>query len=452
MTSAAGLAEARRRVAARSWWADGLEAAMWLAAATGLALMVADGGLLTVTGWDWVYAIGRSLGIVAGVLLMTQLLLASRAPWVERALGHDRAIQRHTRIGKVAITLLLVHLAIMTTVTGVYEDRDPVAQAVQWATGPWFMLFAQIAAAAFLVVLLTSLAAVRLRWPYERWHGVHLLVYVGTAFAIPHQFLEGSTFRDGGAALWFWLALYTVSVGSFAVFRIVRPLARYARLRPRVESVVSLPDGSTTVVVAGNGLERLGARPGQFFLWRFLAPGLRAQAHPYSLSAAPGDRLRITVKPSGDGSRALAGLKPGTPVLIEGPLGVFAHEARSRPALLMIAAGIGVTPVRAMLEEVAEGDDVTVVIRARSRAEAPLLDEVEQLARAKGATLHVITGSRGATWGTAERPASVADFVADPAGVDVFVCGPDAWARSVVADARACGVPAEAVHREEFAW
>src|SRR5690606_6121456 len=122
-------------------------------------------GLLPVTGWDWVYTLGRSLGIVAAVLMITQLLLASRAPWVERALGHDRAMQRHTRIGKVAITLLLVHLLIMTTVTGVYEDRNAIDQVVQWATGPWFMLFAQIAAVVFLVVLLTSLAAVRLRWP-----------------------------------------------------------------------------------------------------------------------------------------------------------------------------------------------------------------------------------------------------------------------------------------------
>jgi len=440
------------RLAARSWWEDGLEAAMWLAAVTGIAFMVASGALNTVTVTDWWNTLGRSIGIIAAVMMMTQVLLASRAPYIERVLGHDRAIAMHSRLGKRAILLMFVHLILMTATTASYDDRSFLGQLLTWPDYGWFMLFAQIAAASFLVVLLTSLAAVRLRWRYERWHAVHLLVYVGVAFAVPHQFLQGSTFAGMGPAWWFWAALWTLSIGSFVVFRLARPVWMASRHALTVEAVEALPGGATSVTMTGPGLDRLRAQPGQFFLWRFLTPDLRWQSHPYSLSAAPGDRLRITVKDSGDGSSMLSGVTVGTRVVAEGPLGIFTHSTRSKSALLLVSAGIGITPVRSMLEAVRPGEDCTVVVRVRSRAHAPLLDEVEALAAERGVTLHVLEGARGLTWGTANSPASISDFVDSAEATDVYVCGPPAWAAVVAADALTAGVAPDAIHCEEFGW
>ncbi len=251
----------------------------------------------------------------------------------------------------------------------------------------------------------------------------------------------------------FWFALYAFAFGSFLVFRMVRPLVLAATHRAKVVRVTQEPDGSVTVTIRGRQLRGLGAVPGQFLLWRFYTPSLFWQKHPYSLSGAPrGDEVRITVKPSGRGSRAVAHVKPGTSVTFEGPLGVFTHGARTRNALVLVAAGIGITPIRAMLEHVAPGEPCTVIVRARSLNEAPLLEEVRSLARDRGADLRVIVGPRGDTWGTADEPASIADIVADPSDADVFVCGPLEWARQVESDARASGVAAEAIHRERFGW
>lgn len=440
------------RTEKRGWWADALEAAMWLAAVTGIAFMVASGALNTVTVTDWWNTLGRAIGIVAAVMMMTQVLLASRAPWVERVIGHDRAIAKHTRLGKTAILLMFVHLILMTATNASFDDRSFLAQFLNWHNFGWFMLFAQIAAASFLVVLVTSLAAVRLRWRYERWHAVHLLVYVGVAFAVPHQFLEGTTFVGKGVAWWFWATLWTVSIGSFVVFRLARPLLLANRHGLVVESVDALAAGYVTVTMAGHDLTRLRAQSGQFFLWRFMTPELRWQSHPYSLSAAPGDRLRVTVKASGDGSGGVAHVPVGTRVIIEGPLGIFTHSRRAKSALLLVSAGIGITPVRSMLEGVEPGEDCTVVVRVRSRTQAPLLDEVEALAHERGAKLFVLEGTRGDTWGTVESPAAVSQYLGDPAATDVYVCGPPGWAAVVAADARAAGVPAVAIHREEFGW
>lgn len=445
------LAPHARRQAARSWWRDGLEASIYLICAVGVALAIADGALLASSPLDGIYAAGRLTGIVAAVLVLVQITLISRAPYVERAIGHDRAAATHTRLGKPVVILMLVHAGIITVVSAQYDGRSVLEQTTAfWELG-WFMVAAQVALGLFLIIAGTSLVAVRRRWRYETWHAVHLLVYLGVAAAVPHQFLEGSTFRDAGLAWWFWLTLYTLAIGSFLWWRVVTPLARLGRHGLTVDSVTALADGSTSIVLAGRDVDRLRARPGQFMLWRFLDRERWTQAHPFSLSAAPtADRLRITVKPSGDHSRALATLAPGTRVLAEGPLGVFTDRSSHAPAPVLVAAGIGITPMRAMLE----GDDapVAVIWRVRSRAEAPLLDEVTALCAARAVPLHLIEGPRaGSGWGTAagETLAALVDGVD---GRDVYVCGPPAWAAAMRADARAAGVHEHAIHEERFGW
>jgi len=441
-------------IAARSWWADMAHGSVYVVVAIGVAFFLADGGLQTFATIDYVYATGRALGIVAAALMLFQVLLISRAPFIERGMGHDRAAALHTRTGKVAIIAMASHASIISFMSAYYADVSLFTQLTNFFTSHWYLAFAQVALTVFAIVFVTSLLIVRSRWRYENWHAVHLLTYVGAAFAIPHQFLEGSTFRDGGAAWWYWLALYLVAWGSLLAFRVVAPLVRFATHDIRVARVTQLADGSTSVEMSGRQLDRLGARPGQFMLWRFLDRGRWRDAHPFSLSsAASPTELRITVKPSGDGSAGLAGVEPGTRVLIEGPLGIFSDASRTRPGVVLVAAGIGITPIRAMLEGIdpAHGP-VDVIVRARSRAEAPLLDEVEELAADKGVALHVVLGARGGGWAATDHPATLEGLVPDVAERDVYICGPRPWAADVEREARAAGVGRESVHREEFAW
>ena len=117
--------------------------------------------------------------------------------------------------------------------------------------------------------------------------------------------------------------------------------------------------GVVSVICSGRHLERLAVSGGQFFQWRFLVRGLWWQAHPYSLSALPRrPYLRVTVKGLGDQSRALARIPHGTRVAIEGPYGLFTDHARRRGRVLLVAAGVGITPIRALLEDLPDGVDV----------------------------------------------------------------------------------------------
>ncbi len=443
-----------RRASAREWRADGLEAALWLTAATALAFFVASGGVLTTAPIDYLYSLGRASGIVAAVLVLNQVMLISRVPAVERVLGHDRAAALHMRMGKVAIILMLVHASLLLMMTARYDGNPVWSQAVAlWDLG-WFMAAAQAALGLFAVVFATSLLIVRRRWRYESWHAVHLIVYAAIALAVPHQFLEGSTFRTHDAARWFWLVLYVLAFGCLLAFRVARPLLRLRRHDLRVADVRTEPDGSTSVTVVGRNLDRLNALPGQFFLWRFLDRDRWREAHPYSLSRAPQDSaLRITAKPSGDHSASLRHLAIGERVLVEGPLGVFTDVVRHGGRVVFVCAGVGITPIRAMLETLpADVDDCHVIVRVRTLDDAPLLAEVRDIAARRGADVHVLAGGRGVGWAPAGRAASLADLVPALTDTDVYICGPQPWADVVEADARACGVPVAFIHRERFGW
>lgn len=436
---------------AREFRAAALVAALWWVGAIGVAFFIAAGGLTTSTPIDYLYSLGRVAGIVATILVMNQVLLISRVPWVERTLGHDRAAVTHTRMGKVAFIAMLVHVALIVIMTAHYDGQSVFAAIpAMWDLG-WFMVAAQAAFGLFTLVVATSLLIVRRRWRYETWHTVHLFVYLAIALVVAHQFIQGSTFISKGAAWWFWLVLYVVTFGSWLAFRVVKPLVNARRYGLVVSDVTRNPDGSMSIVMTGRGLERLGARAGQFMLWRFLSRGYWREAHPFSLSSAPGDTLRITVNPSGDFSESLAAIPVGTRVLAEGPLGVFTSAARTRQGVIYAAGGIGVTPLRAMLEEPHRGP-VDVVLRSHSEKASPLRDEVHELAARHGAAVHEFYGPRGFGWSTVAEPTKLSLLVDDLHDRDIYICGPLAWADAVEADALASGVAPEAIHRERFGW
>lgn len=217
-----------------------------------------------------------------------------------------------------------------------------------------------------------------------------------------------------------------------------------------------------TIHLAGRRLDRLRAQAGQYFVWRFLdGPGW-SRGHPYSLSAAPeGDRLRITARECGPDSGRLADLRPGTWMLFEGPYGRLTAARRARPRVALLSAGIGIVPLRALLEEFAcsSGGDV-LIYRARSEPDVVFRAELDPLAAARGVTVHYLVGPRAAgrrSWLPAELAeedgsAALRRLVPALLSYDVFVCGPEELMDAVSAAAVDAGLPKAQLHRERFAW
>jgi predicted ferric reductase len=308
-----------------------------------------------------------------------------------------------------------------------------------------------IAAGIVIVVAAFSIKFARRRLQYETWHTIHLALYVVIVLALLHQLTEGSSFKTSALAQLYWWALWTFAVVALIVGRVIMPLWRNARHQLRVAAVVPESENVVSVYMTGKNLDKLPARAGQFFIWRFLGYGRWWQANPFSLSAAPDGRsLRLTAKAVGSTSAGLRDIPVGTRVFAEGPYGAFTSLHRSKNATLLIAGGVGITPVRSLLEELT--GSVIVLYRVHTAADAVLLDELRALANMRGAQVHVLTGRTGA--GSPPNnpfdPRNLLTMVPDVADRDIFVCGPPAMTSAVLRSLRALKVPNAQVHAERF--
>lgn len=447
------------RAESDSTWRDTLESVFWLSGVGALSLMLATGSPVSTLG-DSLTLIGRATGIVAATMMMVQLLVIARIPVIERRIGHDRAALLHGRLGRIGFIVMAAH--VITLVLGYAARVNSGWWDQAWAFLTDYNTEMTLSVVGFwllIAIVVTSLAAVRRKWRYETWHWVHLLTYVVIAFSIPHQFELGTTFSGVASsatdtfARWYWAALWTVSVGGFVIFRLLRPLWRAARHRLTIERVDHNADGTITVWMRGRELSRMRTQAGQFFLWRFMAQGMWTQAHPFSLSRSPqGDLLRITVKPVGDFTSAMADLLPGTRVMAEGPLGRFTAQHRRAHGTVLAGAGSGIAPIVSLLEDLDGTGPIVVLLRARTPEEIPHLDEIRALAAQRGATLYLLTGRRGATWLPEGLSARMTQLAPALEASDVYVCGPEHWAQLILDEARVCGAPEEHLHTEEFAW
>jgi predicted ferric reductase len=453
----------RRLASAPRWWADLVGSAAVLSLVTALALWIGNRGPqeLSAGAGPGLTSIGRLAGLLAADLMLIQVVLMARVPWIERSYGQDRVARWHRLAGFTSFNLLLGHVLLTTVGYADTARTGLLGQIWLLVTAYPGMLLATAALALLVMVVVTSLRAARRRLRYESWHLLHLYAYLGTGLALPHQLWTGADFVSSPAAQAYWWTLYGIAAGSVLVFRLAVPAWRSARHRIEVAGVVPEAPGVTSVYLRGRHLHRLPVRAGQFFLWRFLdGPGW-SRAHPYSLSAPPyGDLLRITVKDLGDGSARVARLLPGTKVLIEGPYGRLTGENWSGGGITMLACGVGLTPLLALLWELPyRPGEAVLVYRARGAADLAFRDEIDRLAEQRGVRVHHLLGPRADRDSWVPRDAAhlsdvevLRRFAPDIAGHDVYVCGPDAWTDAARAAVLAAGVPAGRVHLERFAW
>jgi ferredoxin-NADP reductase len=252
-----------------------------------------------------------------------------------------------------------------------------------------------------------------------------------------------------------WCALYVAVFGTILVWRVGYPLWFNARHRLRVQNVQMEAKGVTSVYITGRRLGELQAEAGQFFLWRFLAGPGWARAHPFSLSASPNEHfLRITVKDLGDDTRRMKHLRPGTRVFAEGPYGTFTASRRTQPRVALIAGGIGITPLRALLETLPGGPgDLTLLYRVAVKGDVAFKRELADLVTLRGIDVRVLVGTDVGDDQTDHLgiPA-LRNHIPDIAERDVYVCGPPAMLDAVRRRLAALRVPRNRVHFERFEY
>jgi predicted ferric reductase len=448
--------------APRRWWRDAAGAAAALSVVAVVALWLANGGVRNLQGiGEPATSAGRLTGLVASDLLLIQVLLMARIPWVERSYGQDLLARRHRVVGFVSFWLMVAHVVLITI--GYAQSAPSGVLAEAWSLVVTYpgMLLATAGTVLLVLVVVLSIRKARRRLRYETWHLLHLYAYLGVGLALPHQIWTGADFTASAAARLFWWGLYGATAVAVLTYRVGLPLWRSGYHRLRVDSVVAEAPGVVSVYLRGHRLDRLPVRAGQFFLWRFLdGPGW-TRAHPYTLSAGPStDLLRITVKDLGDGSGRVRGLRPGTRVLVEGPYGVLTAARSSGRRPLLIAAGVGITTMRALLDDLGPaGTGAVLLYRVRTHADAVFRTELDDLGRRYHLRVVYLDGgrSRPGSWlpsryGGGDDVAALCRLVPDVADREAYLCGPPPWMAAVRTSLREAGMAADLIHAEEFAW
>jgi predicted ferric reductase len=275
-----------------------------------------------------IFAFGKLSGLLAVYAILLQFVLRGRAVWIEEVFGLNNLSTVHRLNGYLVLVFLLLHFTFILTSYSIFTKTDVVSQLITFITSETDFLYAFFALILFITVVFLSIYIVRKRLKYEIWYYTHLFTYLAILLAWGHQLKFGGDFIGNTLFTGYWYAIYIFVFANFFVFRYLRQGFLFYKYKFNVAKVVPETEDTTSVYISGNNLSRFSLQPGQFFILRFLDSKRWWQAHPFSLSFVPKDnQLRVTVKNVGDFTSEIPQLKPGTPLLLDGPLGTFTQKS-----------------------------------------------------------------------------------------------------------------------------
>src|SRR4051794_28748509 len=226
--------DARRRRPARG--RPGVVNALTIAAGLGLGITIALGisaesaGSLSAAGGVAI-ARGRMFGLRAAYAMVVVVLLAARVPPLERAIGQDRLVAWHRKLGPWPLYLLLGH-GVMITVGYARQAKTGVLH--QFGQLLWTypgVLAATVGGVLLFAAGITSYRLARRRMAYETWWSVHLYTYLALFLSFSHQVDTGASFVGHPVARLWWTALWLGTLGVVLATRIGLPVWRSLRHR-----------------------------------------------------------------------------------------------------------------------------------------------------------------------------------------------------------------------------
>jgi predicted ferric reductase len=362
----------------------------------------------------------------------------------------------HRWIGFAVIWLLVAHTVFTTAGYALGDGSGLAAETWTLLTTYPYVLMGAVALLLLIAVGVLSMRAARSRISYGSWYAVHLYTYLAMALGFGHQLAVGTDFQDDPVARFYWIMLYIVTALLILLFRFGQPLYLSLRHRLRVADVVAEAPGVVSVYVRGRKLEELAVRAGQYFVWRFFTGDSWWRGRPFSLSAAPnGKSLRLTIKADGAETERLLRLRRGTWVGAEGPYGILTGARRTHRKVLLIAGGIGITPLRALAEELpAARGEITLLYRASDWSDAVFADELDRIAERRGMIVHYLIGRRGSADIAPDPLAAerLRELVPDLAEREIFICGPLSMIDAVRRSLRALRISSSQIHVERFSY
>jgi predicted ferric reductase len=405
---------------------------------------------------DLMIELSLSFGVLAASVIICTVVLPSRLRSLTAAFGIERVLKSHRYLGSLALFLVLVHLAFV-----LLDDPNNVRLLIPWEAPPRARA-ATAATVALAIMWVMAVARRRLGQRYESWRWIHvvlgMVVFGGGAL---HVLWLDHLVRDEYMRDWFEASLALVVL--VLLYRWVwRPLIA-VRNAYVIDEVRHESASVSTLALRPLRSRHRGLQfdPGQFAWIRLDSPFGTRENHPFTIaSGAHRPReLEFTVRHAGDYTTMLAQLTPGRRVYIDGPHGSFTVDARRSQGLVLIAGGVGITPMMSMLRTLAHRRDEhrhVLVVGARTPKDLLFRDELASLSRRLRLTVVEVLSQPPPDW-RGEAGYVDADLLArvlprrpGSRRFDVYVCGPPPMVETAVRGLAWLGVPPQRVHTEQF--
>lgn len=329
-------------------------------------------------------------GMIALMMLLSSFVLSGRFKSVAGKRGLDLTLKFHRRVAITALVFGVLHVAFII--------RSSMPQHMELVAIPFLLI---------VVLIVVARNHSRFRLKYEYWrlsHGVTAMLVVSAFTA--HAVLEGS-YSSHPALTTYWLTLTVVAILSLFYVHNYVPL-REAKHPYKIVELKNEAANQWTITIEPQGFEAMNFEPGQYAFVSFGESPFKDRPHPFSFSSCPSDRPRIsfTIKELGDFTNTVGELKIGSNAFLYGPYG---HLSRNKPrgpdnkglGLVLLAAGVGFTPMISMLREMrAKGDKDPVKVLYACRNEEDILykDELIKLSKELNMDLHIILSTPSDNW------------------------------------------------------
>ncbi len=395
-------------------------------------------------------AIGQITALLGTFAALVQVLLVARVPGLDGRFGMDRLVRWHRVVGFSLVVGLVVHVVATSIGWAAGDGRGFMAEFIGLNQDHASVILASIATALLGLVAVSSMRFARKSLSREAWFFIHLLSYLMVGLSFPHIVQVGSDFDHHRWTTYYWVALYGFVIVAVLWHRLGNPVRNHRRHRFILSDARAEAPGVMSLRVTGTKFDHFNVRPGQFVTLRFLHDSWRHRAHPYSISGIDAESFRVTVKALGDDSARVGNIAKGTRVIVEGPYGAFTDRARVERKVLLIAGGIGITPIRMLFEHLpGDSGDITLLYRASSATDVVFRRELDAIARVRGHRVHYIVGARDSHPELFDAD-TLRALVPDVAAHDVYLCGPTDMVASAVTGLRRAGVPRRRIHAEDF--
>ncbi len=396
----------------------------------------------------WSVVLGRTAGLLAAALLMIQFVLSARLAPLDEAFGLDRLLRFHRYTGASAVTLALLH-PILLFVTPLYTPPSP-------GLASWRMELGSLALTLLLLIGVTSIWRKFLNLSYEWWHRIHYLAFVVVALVGVHSLELGHDLQQGWTRQ-VWLGMLGGYALLFVWAKIARPLLVSSR-KWRVESVAAVSHDTWRLDLAPQGHPGIRQVPGQFGLLTVRREDAPTECHPFTISSPPREdgSVSFTIKESGDYTSKIGDTREGATGVVEGPYGQFCHLRHGGERFVMIAGGVGITPILSMLRYMAAQEDerpVTLIWGNRTEDDILYREELERLQdRLDLRVVHVLSRQEDFEGETGYVDAELLEraLSEDELQGHVYLCGPPAMMDMVHEALEQLGVADAHIHSERF--